>query len=500
MTLNPVRLFRRGDRPDDANIMDRSPINEPVSDSIREYARKGFADAHAWATNKEPSPIVQPMQTFNSQVQPKPEPAMPVPGVPRETQASAVPSTGPITPSATPSAAQQDYERLRSRGSGIHNIKNPILRTLATIGDVAAGTFAPRAEMLIPGTEGNYAMQLGRAEDAVDQEQGGIQKQAQQRLTNAQAADYEAKPELNQAKNELAATKQQQVAEHQRLSDTLAQQKQASTEEMAKANLRNKLLSMGMDENGDPLPEDRLPEAVKLQRARSEALSAGTEIDRAELELKQALAENSPEKAMIAQIKLQQAQQRLNIASQRLGLSGRQFEFRSQGTVGGVAPEGTIVSERGIPVGTANAANVRPTATEVGRADLAVSAKEQLDTMKAIVKRRPDLFGPGAGRVTKFTEWIGSQDPEAQQYVTARRILADHASGVFGARSAQAAAALEAASGQFQFNPEANLKAMTQIEQAMKTIEQKGTRRTVGSSSTTPKPKKVWNPATGRFE
>ena len=85
-------------------------------------------------------------------------------------------------------------------------------------------------------------------------------------------------------------------------------------------------------------------------------------------------------------------------------------------------------------MGSSFSPNVRPTGTEIGRSDLAGSAIEQIGDMRKILKTRGDMFGPGAGRATGLSQWIGSQDPDAQRFSAAVETAADHLMGVFGGR------------------------------------------------------------------
>lgn len=154
----------------------------------------------------------------------------------------------------------------------------------------------------------------------------------------------------------------------------------------------------------------------------------------------------------------------------------------------GIGPDkqplaGSIQTDQGQTVGTANAPNVRPTGTERQRADLAASATEQIANLEDILKKRSDLFGPVAGRKTNFTQWIGSQDPDAQAFAAAARITADHLAGVFGGRSEAALEGIYNVIGRNATNPAAAIAALKKMNQAAKTIQGKGTVHTVGSST-----------------
>jgi hypothetical protein len=144
---------------------------------------------------------------------------------------------------------------------------------------------------------------------------------------------------------------------------------------------------------------------------------------------------------------------------------------------------GSMQTDTGETVGTANAPNVRPTGTERVRADLAASAKEQMASMESLLKKRSDLFGPTAGRATDFTQWIGSQDPDAQAFQASARIVADHLAGVFGGRSEAALAGIYNVIGKNKTNPAAAIAALEKMNQAATIIQKKGTVRTVGSST-----------------
>ena len=53
-----------------------------------------------------------------------------------------------------------------------------------------------------------------------------------------------------------------------------------------------------------------------------------------------------------------------------------------------------------------------PNADEKKRADMVENLNENLNQLEDIVNRRPELFGPFSGRMTKAKEWIGSDDPD----------------------------------------------------------------------------------------
>jgi hypothetical protein len=78
----------------------------------------------------------------------------------------------------------------------------------------------------------------------------------------------------------------------------------------------------------------------------------------------------------------------------------------------------------------------KPTADEKKRADLGQNLNENLDQLEEIVNRRPDLFGPAAGRLTKAREWLGTSDPDIGALQTIEHQLGMVQQSTHGMRSA----------------------------------------------------------------
>jgi hypothetical protein len=143
-----------------------------------------------------------------------------------------------------------------------------------------------------------------------------------------------------------------------------------------------------------------------------------------------------------------------------------------------------------------------PTPQERGRADLAISAREQLGTMESILQNRDDLFGPVAGRELNFEEWIGSQDPDAHRFKAAARIAADHLAGVFGGRSQAALQAIYDTIGNNATNPEAAVAGLEQMNIAAARIQSRGVGpapRAATSGSGAQKPIVQHSQSTGQY-
>ena len=208
-----------------------------------------------------------------------------------------------------------------------------------------------------------------------------------------------------------------------------------------------------------------------------ELRQAQLKLQQSKLELEEAKfrAAQDP-KNPVNQLKLRQAQNSF--------LRDQAYWMRAQasvtGTLNGQPLPGANLDAEGRPVGAMFQGNVKPTSTEIGRADLATSALDQMDTMGEILLSRPDLFGPVSGRTTDVTKWIGSQDPDAQRFQAAARVAADHLAGVFGGRSKEALEGIYKIIGQNKTNPEAAIAALDQMAKAATIIKKRGTRKVVG--------------------
>lgn len=104
-----------------------------------------------------------------------------------------------------PSQLDRDQSRLAyltNSGSGIDQIKNPVGRTFARIGDIALGALAPGIAAAVPGTTLHHQQLLGQAQGIVGNDQAQQQAAAQTADTNQQAAQRAGKASLEQSQAE----------------------------------------------------------------------------------------------------------------------------------------------------------------------------------------------------------------------------------------------------------------------------------------------------------
>ena len=126
-------------------------------------------------------------------------PAMPTPALPNV--------VGPPPSQLVLDTAKRD--QMVNSGSGINQIKNPILRGLANAADIAGSVFTPRLDSLIPGTQSHHQLLMNQqndligkdqAQQAADTAQQDAQAQVQQRQALAQQEAAKAQADLDPQK------------------------------------------------------------------------------------------------------------------------------------------------------------------------------------------------------------------------------------------------------------------------------------------------------------
>jgi hypothetical protein len=244
---------------------------------------------------------------------------------------------------------------------------------------------------------------------------------------------------------------------------------------------------VNIDVNHEPPPDGAVP--VGPEAANQKALN---EYRAAQLDLQQKKEELAAAKFAAEQDPNNPATRQKYLMAQARMTQAQAYALRAQGsylgTYNGEALPGAMLTGGDDPVGSSFSANIRPTGTEISRADLATSTLEQIGDVRSIVDKRPDLFGPAAGRGTDFSVWLGSQDPDAQRMKAAINTISSHLAGVFGSRGQYAQEDIARVIGKFRTNPEALKAALDQYQRAAETIQSKGIRHTVGGLPTDKNP------------
>jgi hypothetical protein len=316
-----------------------------------------------------------------------------IPGAP-----PALPTPPPSFPSLPPPVVQSgaqaqlgkdmaDYQRKKDSGAGVDQIKNKPLRVLGKIGDIAASVLAPGVSTFLPGTTLHHDALLNRDQQAIGRDQEAITTQQTQLKDAADLAHTEA---------ETAA-----------IPINAGQKRQTYLAALAGKGLKE-------DDKGNIVPDETSPEYQKQQaqtdyfNSRSEAASAQADLNK---------SKNDPRSPLFqqAQARLRVAQQNAQNALNQLGLSRDQFNMHAYNTGpdGQVLP-GAMIGDDGTAVGTANASNVRPTATQrdaAGRADVADSLRTNILTQLQDPEVR-EAFGPLNGRITEAKIKLGTASPK----------------------------------------------------------------------------------------
>lgn len=115
----------------------------------------------------------------------------------------------------------------------------------------------------------------------------------------------------------------------------------------------------------------------------------------------------------------------------------------------------------------------KPTAQEQNRADLAQNLQENIQNLGDILKRRPDLFGPLAGRVTGLRQFVGTSDPDIAQLDAIKHQLGMAQISAHGMRSAQGIeGAAQSLINSFHNSPEATQAALDAATKSVATFQQ----------------------------
>ena len=280
---------------------------------------------------------------------------------------------------------QMDFKKAHPWGSpeSTHpGVMGSILHGLSVAGNIAGDVVDPSAMANIPGTQmhtdlvhANLGKQLQQSEDAAS-------KQSNQDVTNEHTQ-----------------------AETDRLENPLAEQGLTPEE--------TTLHDLMTGDNGQPRvnPDTKKPYSY---------LEAFQSVNQAKTDTKTPPKPNDFEQFYSDWIKDNKfpdtAHNRL-LARSQFAAAGQAPQRDPKTMI--VTPEGKILEVKPgdtIPQGSktvsGDLAGAKPNAEELKRSEMAENMGENLDKLEDIVKRRPELFGQLAGRITEGRMWAGSNDPD----------------------------------------------------------------------------------------
>jgi len=398
---------------------------------------------------------IDPHETLTMPLSPMPEPVLDTSAF----GASAPPTVESPRQQEENTLQQQHQTRMAEQTAKPEGFGHKLLHGLNVFRNIAETSLVPGVAMADPTSELHKNL---------------VDVNRQERLSELQDRDLTERKQFNEE-----GLKQAQLA--------MAGRKQDETEEHHQQQIDQQLRTHGYKlENGEIQPlayEEMSPQqqaVTDLKQSQQALADANEEVKRASLDPSSPQYQLALKKLQVAQQGHQAAQMRAQAAL--MNAYGGNYGTDMQGN----ALPGAMLTPEGQPIGSHFSGNVRPTGQERNKADMAASADKQIDDMLSIVQKRPDIFGPAAGRKTDFNVWLGSQDPDAQRFRAARTIAGDHLAGTFGGRSEAALNALDSAIGHFKDNPAAVTAGLNQLKSANQLFLQRGTVHTQGGNNSEP--------------
>lgn len=292
-----------------------------------------------------PVPTAQPDQMPST----NPLAAVPVPAPPAATLDPAIQNT-----QTRLLGDQNELNRVSSTGSGISQIKNPILRGLARFGEGAESLLLPGAAAFTPGTELNHQRILHQDQGLVNSDLGNQQQQAGIGQTEANTNYLNQRPQIEQSKID-----QKQTAVQERVAQAAAAKGQLVSWDA------NGLPTFTDDHNSQAFADHQALSAMHQATADKSAIMADIQ--------KNHYIPGTPEWTE-AQKKLSQVDARLNVAMGSLGLRAQGLQLRKENQQANLY--GTDLSGTALP-GAAQITGDDGTPTTVGAKFANTAVKQQ---------------------------------------------------------------------------------------------------------------------------
>ncbi|HEY2496569.1 MAG TPA: hypothetical protein VGK24_05830 [Candidatus Angelobacter sp.] len=415
---------------DTEDRMPRTPMSRPSAPVPAQQAQPAQS-----ADSGSPIPIARPGSSSQR--------AITIPGV----------SDGP----AKLAADQTEVQRLQDTGSGISQIKRKPLRILARIADVAGSALFPTIAENIPGTQFHHQV---------------LQNEAQSRVGT-----------------DLAEEEKGLTLQHQNLENANLENPPDKTGDTPEEKTIHDLMA---GENGNPRINPDTNKPYQYLEAYQTVKQAADSKDAFQLWKKQ-----NPGASVADWLKLQQDNKNTKQSTEDQYIE----EYRKTNPGSSIAdavkayasdtqkperlpkqmvigPDGTAIELRPgvkVPQGTQTVSEDlkvgKPSTDEQRRADLTENLNENLTQLEDIVRRRPELFGKVAGRMTKAKEFIGSDDPDVAALKGIEDRLGMVAQSSHGMRSAQhVEAAANSILNGYKNGPDAMLRSIADARNSSKTF------------------------------
>lgn len=401
-------------------------------------------------------------------------PAVPAAPDPAEASASAYPPVGStadlenlatshrLSPYPAPTPAIGSTEDLENEAAAAH--AKPFTGAAPTPAAPQWKDYAPAAPQGFGSKLGHAIAGLFRPTDYVFNERP--LDQARERYKNA-VAEYEA-PIVNEAK-EAETEKNEATAENERAQAAKARNPQPKEGLTPEETTIHDLMT---GENGQPRqnPETGKPysylEAYSaVQQAKSDTKAPPKQTDFEQYYADWLKDNHFPDTA----------HNRL-LARSAYAAAGQAPQRPQQQLV--VTPDNKVIEVRPgmtIPTGSktvnGDLAGAKPNAEELKRSEMAENMEENLAKLEDIVKRRPDLFGPLAGRITEGKMMLGSDDPDIGALNTIKDQIGMAQQSAHSMRSAQhVEAAARSILNDFKNGPDAINSSIKTARDSLKTF------------------------------
>lgn len=409
--------------------------------------------------------------------------AIPLPTTATQAPSRPPPAHIPVPANPNLQPAQNELARITvgpQAKSGISQIKSPYARIPLQILDALGTGVAPGITSAIPGTQLHHQALVGQAEQSVKSQEGQQDEAVKRAQEEAQTANLESQPELNQAKSELAASKQNETAAHHQSQIDVAREKDTATATAHEATLNANLRTHGYkkDPQGNIVPlayEEMSPE----QQSVHDLKASQQELADAHAALAKAQQENIPKAAELAKARIATAQQNANTAAGRLGLSQKQYEAEYHGTDNGVPLSGIDADEAGNPVGTKVSAAGKVGGAVGNRAAQGTTIKEAGDQLIKEIDAKKNVTGNLESYWKQGVNGTPIADPQASGLITSLASFAALQPALHGFRSHDALREFAKIIGGIPKDPEALKESIRSIQRTAGIVEKSGQHKKV---------------------
>lgn len=336
----------------------------------------------------------------------------------------------------------------------------------AEIGSRLGHIVAPGLTSQIPGTEDSKNRLIAESARNTGLLQGERATDTTNALNQAKIGTEESKPELAEAKSELA------------------QEKQGETEEHHHAQVNEQLRAHGYktDEKGNIVPL-KYEEMSPQQQAVTDLRGAQEEYQHASADLKKAQKDNIPSQVSMAQQRLITARENAATAAGRLGLSQKEFLANYYGVDEKGEPlPGVPATESGAPEGLKTAGITKPPAVAQGKASQGRAIVEAAGNLQKEIDKNRDLMGNLGSYWKQYANGTPIADPRAAKLMAEFASFAALQPALHGFRSHDALREFGKMIGGIPNNPDAAKAAIQGIvEGAANPMIHQGSMRTVES-------------------